>query len=201
MERPFKERLVGAVVLVALIVLVVPALLSGPQEPRTTGPAAEGEPRRVEIDLAGPLPQAEPTEQDELVAAAEDTAPVEAPAVVQQPPPATAGPPVSVEAPAAVVPEEGAAAAPVAVTPKPTAPAPAAGWAVQVAALSSRDAAARLAADLKGRGYAAFVLEHRADGKLFYRVRVGPEAQRERADALAIRLKKEGFKSAVVPHP
>ena len=65
-------------------------------------------------------------------------------------------------------------------------PAPVAGgWAVQVAALSSGDAAAKLAADLKAKGYSAFVLEHRADGRVFYRVRVGPESKRERADALA----------------
>ena len=192
MERPVKERLVGAAVLVALVVLVVPALLSGPRKPGTPEPSAAGESRSVEIDLVGPLPQAEPTEQDELVAEAEKAPPGEPPVAARGAQTSAVGPAVT---------EAVVVAPPDTVTPTPAAPATAAGWAVQVAALSDRDAAARLAADIKGRGYAAFVLEHRADGKLFYRVRVGPEAQRERADALAARLKREGFKVAVVRHP
>jgi cell division protein FtsN len=45
------------------------------------------------------------------------------------------------------------------------------------------------------------VLEYRADGRVLYRVRVGPEAQKDRAAALATRLEAEGFKAAVVAHP
>jgi DedD protein len=72
---------------------------------------------------------------------------------------------------------------------------------VQVAAFSSQDSARKMVADLKSRGYGAFILEYRADNRVLYRVRVGPEAQRERASALASRLQGEGFKAAVVPHP
>ncbi len=40
MERPVKERLVGATILVALIVLIVPEMLSGPKRPASAPPSA-----------------------------------------------------------------------------------------------------------------------------------------------------------------
>lgn len=205
MDNAVKERLVGAAVLVLLVVIVVPALLSGPREsaPPAGADAADadvpagpaGEVRVVEIDLTGKPGQA---------AAAAVLDPVADPAAVPAPAPET-----GVEVPRAddlagvaaqeVAPTESPPAGP---QPPAEAPATAAGgWAVQVAALSSGDAAAKLAADLKARGYSAFVLEHRADGRVLYRVRVGPESQRERADALAARLQGEGLKPTVVPHP
>jgi DedD protein len=72
---------------------------------------------------------------------------------------------------------------------------------VQLAALSSQDSATKMVADLKSRGYSAFIVEYRASDRVLYRVRVGPEAQRDRAAALASRLQGEGFKATVVPHP
>ena len=205
MDNAVKERLVGAAVLVLLVVIVVPALLSGPREsaPPAGADAADadvpagpaGEVRVVEIDLTGKPGQA---------AAAAVLDPVADPAAVPAPAPET-----GVEVPraddlAGVAAQEAAPTESPSSTSKQLAevPAPpAGGWAVQVAALSSGDAAAKLAADLKARGYSAFVLEHRADGRVFYRVRVGPESQRERADALAARLQGEGLKPTVVPHP
>ena len=54
MDRRLKERLVGATILVALIVLIVPELLSGPKRP-TLPPLAAGLPaapsRSVVVDL------------------------------------------------------------------------------------------------------------------------------------------------------
>lgn len=205
MDNAVKERLVGAAVLVLLVVIVVPALLSGPREsPSSTeadaaeagvpeGPA--GEVRVVEIDLTGK--QGQPAAAIVLDPVAD---PAADPATVPAPGPQTGTEDPGPDNPAGV-------AAPTEPPPSPSqqvaeAPAPpAGGWAVQVAALSSGDAATKLAADLKARGYSAFVLEHRADGRIFYRVRVGPESQRERADALAARLQGEGLKPTVVAHP
>ena len=56
-------------------------------------------------------------------------------------------------------------------------------------------------ASLRQRGCRAFVLEYRAAGKVLYRVRVGPEQDRERALAIAERLRKDGFQPVVAPHP
>ena len=58
MEARVKERLTGAVVLVAIVVIVVPELLSGPKH-RAALPAGS---HTVQIDLTGPhrLPPASP---------------------------------------------------------------------------------------------------------------------------------------------
>jgi len=65
MDRRVKERLIGASILVALIVLVVPELLSGPKPaagpPAATLPAATPEPiRNVTVDLSTSKPAANP---------------------------------------------------------------------------------------------------------------------------------------------
>jgi DedD protein len=72
---------------------------------------------------------------------------------------------------------------------------------VQLGAFSTRDTAQKLVAELKTKGYAAFSLEYRSGGKVLYRVRVGPEQDRSRAEAIAMRLSKDGFKATVAPHP
>ena len=62
-------------------------------------------------------------------------------------------------------------------------------WVVQVNALRSRESAEREVANLKKKGYPAFVLP----GGNFYRVRVGPFRERGEADRTATRLTKEGL--------
>lgn len=174
METPVKERLVGAAVLVAVVVLVVPALLSGPREPAPPVAAGQEEVRRVEIDLTAP--------GQAVTGGAPHVVPAQPPAE-----PASAQPPGA--APAAAPPEAPAAAAAVG------------GWAVQVAALSNSESAAAMAAELKRRGFPAFVAQHEAGGRQLYRVRVGPEVRRDSAAALAERLKDAGYKPTVVASP
>lgn len=215
METAVKERLIGAAVLVLLVVLVVPALLSGPREPPPPDAAGEGPIRSVEIDMGRSRPLSEPVEPSpadrDLVPPAPSGLP-EAPAQGLSAPAdrADATPPAT-EAVALPLPADrvapSAAAVPAGAPPDappatgPESAAPGAGWAVQLAALSNQDSARKMVSDLKTRGYAAFILEYRSGGKVLYRVRVGPETQRERAVALAARLQGEGFKPAVVAHP
>ncbi|MGD0504423.1 MAG: SPOR domain-containing protein [Steroidobacteraceae bacterium] len=62
MERRVKERLIGATVLVALIVLIVPEMLSGPRQP-SAPPLTSGMPaatRSLSIDLTTNTSTAEP---------------------------------------------------------------------------------------------------------------------------------------------
>jgi DedD protein len=207
METAVKERLVGGAILVLLVVLIVPAILTGPRELPLPELDGEGPTKTVEIDLGGSRPAVD-TGQEALAdqpvippapTGLPETAP--APAVASQ---ATQAPQPAQEMPAA---PPGAAIAPapgpVQASP-PAQPEPAtsdSAWAVQLAAFSSQDSARKMVADLKSRGYSAFVLEYRADNRVLYRVRVGPEAQRERAAALASRLQGEGFKATVVAHP
>lgn len=192
MDVRIRERLVGALVLVVLVVLLVPALLKGPgtshQEPPEAGT------RSVEIVLDG---AAGPTEGERLVPEPEITRTTsDAPAAVtpkaaKSAPPAADAATVPLKSP--VAPQTTGLARPV--TAQPPA------WAVQLGAFSSRSKADRLVADLRSRGYAAFVLEYRADGQLLHRVRVGPEQDRARAAAIAERLRKDGFQTVVAPHP
>ena len=72
---------------------------------------------------------------------------------------------------------------------------------MQLGAFSNKSKAEQLVAELRTRGFSAFVLEYRASGKVLYRVRVGPEQDRSRAEATAARLAKEGFQPVVARHP
>ena len=78
---------------------------------------------------------------------------------------------------------------------------PLSAWAVQVGSFSSQDNAERLRDELKKKGYRAFVTRVSDDDRTLYRVRVGPEQDRERADLLARRLRKDGQPTAIVRHP
>ena len=159
MEVRVRERLVGALVLVAVVVLLVPAILKGraPQPPA----APESAPvRRIEMPIGDQAPAPE-----EQVLVPEP--------LMEETEPAPPG--------AAVV--TGAA------------------WAVQLGAFSNKAKAEQLVAELRKRQFSAFVLEYRASGKVLYRVRVGPEQDRGRAEATAARLAKEGFQPVVARHP
>lgn len=88
------------------------------------------------------------------------------------------------------------------VSPAP-APAPAASsqWAVQVGSFASKDNAERLSGVLKGKSYNAFVMPNEVNGRVLYRVRVGPVAQRSEADLLAAALREDRQPARVLSHP
>jgi DedD protein len=210
MERATQERLVGAVILVFAVIAIVPAILTGPKPPPGT-PSRETAMKSLEIELAPATPPS-----DALVPEPERS-PARAAASGEGVPAAPTGLPTK-EAPAAAPPEgAGAAPRPLATTvpPAPGSPAAAAAppreavmapdaslaWAVQLGAFSTAKSADKLVKDLQGRGYPAFIVEYRAEGRVLYRVRVGPEQDRGRADALAARLAKDGYKGNVARHP
>jgi DedD protein len=212
MDESLKARLIGAAVLVALAVLLIPELLSGRKtaEPQPADSAEARGTRTFTIELNGGT-------------AAGDLQPppvVEAPAPAPAPSPVAVVEPPTVERPVAAAAESGPAPAPEPVAhrepatvasvpqavpdmpPVETAPAPAAvtrgGWAVQVGAFGSATAAQRLVKDLQGAGFPAYVSPVTRSGKTLHRVRVGPEAGREDANRLAERLKGRGLPTAVV---
>ncbi len=177
MEVQVRERLVGALVLVAIVVLFVPALLKGPRQSAKPEPVPAQQ--SVEVDLQDPEL---PAQEDQLVPEPEPTPAAALPVMESAVVPAPAPPPDPEPARAPVATEQAA-------------------WAVQLGAFSARDKAEGLVRDLRRRGYSAFVLEYRAEGKVLHRVRVGPEQERSRADAIAERLRKDGFLPVVRPHP
>ncbi len=82
---------------------------------------------------------------------------------------------------------------------RPQAAAVPAVFSVQVGAFETRANAAKLAAELERRGYAAQILEAEMNGKPFHRVRVGSYDDRSQAEHQARELKREGFPAQVVP--
>lgn len=209
MEVRVRERLIGALVLVAIVVLVVPAILKG-RGPAPAEPSAQPM-RRVEVPVVGHEPAPE-----EQVLVPEPALPGAVPPVGDAPKPVPdpivreadvkpALPKTSENLPkaaAAPPPPATVPSAPKSTAAKPIpAPAVATAWAVQLGAFSNRAKAEQLVAELQKRRYSAFVLEYRASGQVLYRVRVGPEQDRARAEEIAARLAKDGFQPVVARHP
>lgn len=216
MEESLKARLIGAAVLVALAVLLIPELLSGRKPAETP---AEGEPgargtRTFTIELGAGAGQ---VARSPTAAPVPTTAPAPVPGTSAAPPrsePAVepdeteaAEPPTPEPRPAAVASTPAArpapdgrsepAATPVAEPPPPRVAA-AGDWAVQVGAFGSVETARGLVKDLSGDGYRAFLSPVVRSGKTLHRVRVGPESDRAGAERLAQRLKARGLPATVV---
>jgi DedD protein len=169
MDRRVKERLIGASILVAIVVLVVPELLSGPK-PATAPPAPNAiaaEPiRTVTVDLA--------TSKAPAASEAEPPVAVPPPAGGTAPGAQSGNPGPSASAAAAAAPNTAAspaAAAPVE-TPAPS-PISAARWAVQLGSFANRANADNLVHQLKAQGLTAFVSSGGSGQSLRYRVRMG----------------------------
>ena len=178
--------------LVALVVLLVPALLKGPSRK----PPADTPSEQQVVEF--PLPDSSDAPPDALVPEPDTTSP-DPPAIAEAPPVRAELPepaPTAIAAPAdsELTPARDAEPPPGVASGQPA-------WAVQLGAFSTREKAEGLVAELRKRGYTAFFLEYRTNGKVLHRVRVGPEQDRERAVAIADRLRKEGYLTVVAPHP
>ena len=185
-----KERLTGAIILVALIVLLVPELLTGPIKSAPAVPASQAEDpplRSYTINLgedaqaaAQPAPQPLPP-----------AAPAPAPSAPATPPP---------PAPAATPEPKAKPAAAHAPTPAPTAPGSAggSGFMVQLGSFSSRSNAERLVHQLQGQGFSASVSQG-SGARHLYRVRVGPAPDHQAATQLQSKLKAAGHSGSIVP--
>lgn len=196
LDSAYKQRMVGALVLVALAVIFLPMLFSRQDEQRQVvveAPSAPQAPTMPQVQVEPvvvPEPQALPEEpvpsDDEVVAQQAPAAPVQQSVPVVKPAPAPAAP-VAAAKPAAPAP-----------APKPVAPQPAApgkpdvgqsridpnglpiSWSIQLASLANRESADALQKKLRAQGYNAYIRS--ADGK--NRVFIGPLIERAEADRL-----------------
>ena len=204
-----KERLTGAIILVALIVLLVPELLTGPirSTPRAAAVAAsaEGAPlraytinladeardRSATADASGPQPPAPlPAPAQPLTVASPATAdPAAAPLPATSAPAATG---------AAQVAPRSAATSAVAAPSSPAAAGSGEGFMVQLGSFASRTNAEHLARQVRTQGFQASVSQE-AGGRHLYRVRVGPARDRAAASALAQQLRSAGHSGSIVP--
>ncbi len=192
LDKGMKQRMVGALVLVALAVIFLPMLFTREDEMRQVhveAPQAPAMPNLPEVKVepvAVPEPQAIPAEpQQPPVVVDESTAPSSTPSQPITPSPQTQ-PQVQVQ------PQPARPQAPVAkVEPQPAAKpaAPAApskidvnglpvSWAIQLASLSNRAGAEKLQQTLRSQGYNAYI---RSAGGM-NRVYVGPLIERAEAE-------------------
>jgi DedD protein len=199
MERRLKERIIGAVVLVGLAVLILPAILKGPRDATPPAESHGLESTRtetIELQAEAAAHEDEPAHVDAPAEIPAAPTPIETPPAVEQPLANTE--PESHTKPAAPPPAAPPAAHSAAV---PAASSTASGWAVQVGTFASRSNADALATRLKELGHATFVLPVTANGKTLYRVRVGPVADLESARALQQRLATQHVDGNPVRNP
>ncbi|MBV8404475.1 MAG: SPOR domain-containing protein [Gammaproteobacteria bacterium] len=200
-----KERLTGAIILVALIVLLVPELLSGPvrSAPRAAiAPSSAEEPplRSYTIKLAD-----EPRARDDSTrngpdqpaplpaapaAAAAAASPPPAPAATQEPPSGSAAPratpPAAHPAPSVTAARKGS-----------TGTAESSGtYLVQLGSFASRANAERLSKKVRAQGFVVSVSQGSPGGH--YRVRVGPAQDHADASELAQQLRAHGHSGTIV---
>ena len=227
MDRSLKERVIGASVLVALAVWLIPWVLDGPVPDAGPGaaqaPVAEGSaPLRTQTirlenqrsasaqggapDIPGILTPQDSGEAAQVAPVASSGPQAETSAA---PAPGRAAAEMSVDAlsgiesavSAGVSGEVGNAPGPeVSGTGSAATPAgePGPGWLVQVGSFGEEENARRLADRLASAGYTARLYPHRSGGGLMYRVRVGPESSREGAEEVASSLRDRSFHAQVV---
>lgn len=206
-DRALKERIIGAVVLVVFAVLVVPIFLDGTSDEEqivseaVTLPGQNSQNRTqqtvvLDRDRSVPVPASrtptpaasealpEPLSQPQEEAPAEQQVAVAAPE--QEPVEEEAAPATTADIPA----------------PTPAVASSATGmWAVQLGSFSNKENAERLAASLRDQGYAAFLSQLNTDSGSLHRVRIGPQKDRDSAEAIAAQLAKSGHEGRAVPHP
>ncbi|MEN1835593.1 SPOR domain-containing protein [Pseudomonas lijiangensis] len=205
LDKVFKQRMVGALVLIAVAVIFLPMLFTRQDEVRQVqveAPAAPQAPVAPQVKV-DPVPVPEPQIlPQEPVPGEEDMS------TASQLPPSM---PIAPAPPVASAPTQAPAAAP-APAPKPAKPAPATtpaapapattakaapsgvdanglsvSWSVQLASMSNRANADNLQKTLRAQGYNAYI--RTADG--VNRVFVGPLIERAEADRLRDQLDKQ----------
>ena len=188
-RRRGRRRLIGAVVLVALLVVFIPMLLDSEPRPARPGPDASIPSK----DKVAPLPPPKPTSP--LGDAAKSPSPVGDPAKAPSPLGETRG--------------EGKSAAGKAALPPPSPPVPAKpadapkleGFAVQVRAFRDEGKLKQSREKLVGAGVVHYTERLEAKGGALTRLRAGPFATREQAEAALVKLKRASIDGKVVPLP
>jgi DedD protein len=186
LDKGLKQRIVGALVLVALAVIFLPMLFSREDELRQVtvdAPAMPDRPSMPDVALE-PVVVPEPVAEDEVP-------PVE-------PVPQTSSEPIAAPTQPVAEPQAQAQAQPPVETPAPTQAAtkPASGldannlpvsWSVQLASLSSRAGAEKLQQTLRSGGYNAYIRSFDGMNRVF----VGPVIERAEADRLRDLLNRQ----------
>ena len=187
LDSGLKQRMVGALVLVALAVIFLPMLLSREDEMRRVvvdAPAMPQAPAAAEI-IVQPAEVVEPEESPQEPVPVEEVEPqiVEVP---EQPKPTP--PPVAQQSkPDPVKTEQTASAAPAKPEGRLDANSLPISWSVQLASLSSRAGAENLQKTLRSQGYNAYIRTFDGMNRVF----VGPLIERAEAERLRDQLNRQ----------
>jgi len=220
MDKALKQRMVGAIVLIALGVIFIPMLLDGGSRDGS---------RTVELDIPEPPEQDYrsrllPLEEKEAEDGARDddrgrvtrrpSVPAQEPAAEATGSPETAPASTRSEQTTPSTPAEPAATAPGQEESEPEEPAatdesrsreremPLGNWFIQVGSFSQQENADDLRDQLRGEGYTAFVETSTVEGKTIHRVKVGPEMDRARAERVRDEIQSAmDLKGIVVSEP
>ncbi|HET7607403.1 MAG TPA: SPOR domain-containing protein [Gammaproteobacteria bacterium] len=214
-----KERLVGAAVLVAIAVWLIPWVLDGPEDGAEAAAsslqlptAEEPVPMRTQILKLGEAPEPSAGSAAAPTATATQQQAAAAPAKPAADPPKTStdSPKASADSPkpaeqAVAEPKreperEQTVAAAARVADSAATPPKAAGgdWTVQLGSFEDEANAKRMAQRAGTFGYKAEVSASRDGARTLYRVRVGPQATKAAADAAASALRAHGVEARVV---
>ena len=200
MDLSLKQRLLGAVVLIALAVIIVPMLLSGPAPQQSSETVNLAIPPAPDREFQNRVLPVDPAAKNDAT-----TTPA-APAVVANAPLATVETPprpAEIPQPTVAIPEAATASEPkpaaAAPTPKAESPKPAANepgraangrFYVHLGVYAASKNADDLVASLKQGGFPAFAEASEYQGKPAERVRVGPYEDRAAAEAARLRIKQ-----------
>jgi DedD protein len=207
LDKAYKQRMVGALVLIAIAVIFLPMLFSRQDEARRVqvdAPAAPQAPavQPIKVDAVSvpeqqPLPQ-EPVPTDEELAQSKQPPAMPIAPAPSKPfavaPAAPASRPAPVSKPAPAAPAPAAAPVPAAEPSRVDTNGLSITWAVQLASLSNRANADNLQKTLRTQGYNAYI--RTSDG--VNRVFVGPVIERAEADRLRDQLGKQQKLNGIV---
>ncbi len=188
-----KHRIVGAIVLVALVVIFVPMILSGREPPPELKGVREAPPR-AEVTETKMVVTPVPAEEPQPPESTETMKVVQVPVEPKPLPMPEAKPVAPVEKPPEAKKPEPAPAKPAAVKIED-------GWMVQVGTFTNLQNATRLRDKLKTLGLSVHTDTVTVSGKKAMRLRVGPYAERAKADRAQAQIRKETGVAGVVQSP
>jgi len=201
METTLKQRLIGAVVLIALAVIFVPMVLDGPDPQESTVVEMEV-PIAPKFSFESELP--DPAPLDNLPAAETGSTENDVAEGSGEQDAGQAAPVKELEIVAAKPQQQKPVLEVVEATANHIEPDPSlSAWAVQVAAFAEKDKALALQEKLIAKKYSVFTERFENEGKVLYRVKAGPELKRENAERLRDKIVDDhGMQGAfVTSHP
>ena len=221
MDRKLKERLIGAAVLIAVAVIMVPELFSGAHSSHdsadnsssVSASATNNDPGQIKtyrIDLqqhqevatssqdsvsAQAMPMVPDTRADAAISANIAPSTVTSSASSSVTPSSSALSPHNVVVSHPAVAHSSASSVQMQRTVTASV---ATGWSIQLGSFSAESTAKEIVANAKSHGFAAYLASVKIGGKTLYRVRVGPFADRDAAESALGKLKHTYSQASMV---